>query len=270
MILIDGSALTYKSFHGNVRDIIQDNQFNKDYFKHILISSILWKAKLLGASKSNKVVICSDSKPYWRTEYFNSVKHEYFKDYYLTEKTKKEIDIENYTYKGKRAKMDPELSKNIWDVHTDVINFFNSYTDFHELKVKSAEADDIMAVLAKQFADLGEDVYLVGGDKDFKQLLSNPKIHFYNDSPFRKQGMSEWFECENPEEFAKVYTSWLNEVGDKTKYEVILPVVKRLQSDPYITTEVLQITGGSDLSEQFEGGPQSLVIIRTPKSYPGL
>jgi hypothetical protein len=29
-------------------------------------------------------------------------------------------------------------------------------------------------------------------------------------------------------------------MGDKTSYDVILPVVKRLRADPYITTEVLK------------------------------
>lgn len=45
---------------------------------------------------------------------------------------------------------------------------------------------------------------------------------------------------DDPEEFARVYTAALNEIGDKTSYDIILPVVKRLQSDPYITTEVLK------------------------------
>ena len=42
----------------------------------------------------------------------------------------------------------------------------------------------------------------------------------------------------DPEEYARVYTKWLNEVGDKTSYEVILPVVKRIRAQPFLTAEV--------------------------------
>ncbi len=43
---------------------------------------------------------------------------------------------------------------------------------------------------------------------------------------------------ENPEEYARVYTKALREVGDKAEYKVILPVVKRLKSEPFLTSEV--------------------------------
>lgn len=43
---------------------------------------------------------------------------------------------------------------------------------------------------------------------------------------------------EDPEEYAKVYTEALQEVGDKAEYKVILPVVKRLRSELFISGEV--------------------------------
>lgn len=43
---------------------------------------------------------------------------------------------------------------------------------------------------------------------------------------------------DNPEEFARVYTASLVEVGQKAEYKVILPVVKRFRSEPFITKEV--------------------------------
>jgi len=43
---------------------------------------------------------------------------------------------------------------------------------------------------------------------------------------------------DDPEKYAHIYTKWLNEVGDNTTYDVILPVVKRLRAQPYITPEV--------------------------------
>lgn len=199
MILIDGSSLTYKIYHGNKKEIISpEGEFQKNYFKHLLLSALMWRVKKLGGSKHNKVVICSDSKPYWRTEYFNSVKDEYFKDYFLTEKTTKDIDIPNYTYKGKRTK--DEHAKSVWEVHTEVISFIRDYTDFIELKVKEAEADDVIAVLSKHYCKQ-EEVFIVAGDKDFKQLLTNENIHIYNDNPFKKKGSSDFMEEENPLRF---------------------------------------------------------------------
>ncbi len=42
----------------------------------------------------------------------------------------------------------------------------------------------------------------------------------------------------DPEKYAKVYTSALQEVGDKAEYEVILQVVKRLRSEVFVGDEV--------------------------------
>lgn len=210
MILLDGSSMTYKIYHGNKKEIITEGgEFQKNYFKHLLLSALLWRVKSLGASKYNKVVICSDSKPYWRTEYFNSVKDEYFKDYYLTEKTTKELDIPNYVYKGKREK--DEYAKEVWEVHSEVIKFIEDNTDFIQLKVDKAEADDVIAVLAKHFSK-DEEIWIVTGDKDFKQLLIDPNIHIYNDNPFKKKGSSDFMEEENPIRFLETHIM----VGDKS------------------------------------------------------
>ena len=43
---------------------------------------------------------------------------------------------------------------------------------------------------------------------------------------------------EDPETYAKVYTRALQEVGDKAEYDVILPVVKRLRSELFLSDEV--------------------------------
>jgi ABC-type nitrate/sulfonate/bicarbonate transport system substrate-binding protein len=45
---------------------------------------------------------------------------------------------------------------------------------------------------------------------------------------------------EDPEEFARVYHEALIEVGDKTEYQVVLAVVKRLPSAPFLTDLALE------------------------------
>jgi len=42
----------------------------------------------------------------------------------------------------------------------------------------------------------------------------------------------------NPDEYAKVYTKALREVGDKAEYKVVRAVVARLRSEPFLTKEV--------------------------------
>ena len=42
----------------------------------------------------------------------------------------------------------------------------------------------------------------------------------------------------NPEKYAKVYTAGLQEIGWKAKYPVILAVIKRVRSVPFITKKV--------------------------------
>ncbi len=39
----------------------------------------------------------------------------------------------------------------------------------------------------------------------------------------------------NPEKFAKVYTAGLKEIGWKAKYPIILAVIKRIRTVPFIT-----------------------------------
>jgi 5'-3' exonuclease len=249
MILIDGSSLTYKIYHGNKKEIInEDNTFNKDYFKHLLLSSMIWRTKSLGASIHNRVVVCSDSKPYWRTEYFDSVKEEYFKDYYLTEKAKKDIDIENYKYKGKREK--DEFAKQVWEVHTEVIEFVKTMTDFIELKVDKAEADDIIAVLAKHISKTkNEEVFIVAGDKDFKQLLSDQNIHFYNDNPFKKKGSSDFIEEEDPVKFLETHIM----VGDASDN---IPNIKPKIGD----VTALKLYNNKELFEELLNANPSIVF----------
>jgi 5'-3' exonuclease len=198
MILIDGSGLTYKMFHAASKEIIQNGEFQFNYFKHILLSAILWKAKLLGASKHNKLVICSDSKPYWRYGYWESVKEEYFRDYYLTENTKKEVDVAGWTYKGKRPKL--EWAKQIWQVHEEIIEFITNHTDYIEIKVPGAEADDVIGVLSQHFSAT-EEIFIATGDKDMQQLLVNPRIHIYNDNPHKKPSAPDFVECADPKRF---------------------------------------------------------------------
>jgi ABC-type nitrate/sulfonate/bicarbonate transport system substrate-binding protein len=79
-------------------------------------------------------------------------------------------------------------------------------------------------------------------DKTRMMHIANPKTYKEHPELYVKY-FRGWLKAhellqKNPEEFARVYTKWLNDVGNTTTYEVILPVVKRIRSEPFITAEV--------------------------------
>jgi 5'-3' exonuclease len=101
-------------------------------------------------SSCDRVVLCLDSKPYWRTKVFEG-------------------------YKAGR-KQEPELA-NIWDrVLDQVIG-----EGFAVARADGEEADDVMASLARIYVEdyACEDVRLVTADKDISQCLNNHVRWFY-------------------------------------------------------------------------------------------
>jgi 5'-3' exonuclease len=96
------------------------------------------------------VVLCLDSKPYWRAQVFEG-------------------------YKAGR-KQDPELA-NIWDRVLDQV----VGEGFAVARADGEEADDVMASLARIYVEdyACEDVRLVTADKDISQCINNHVRWFY-------------------------------------------------------------------------------------------
>lgn len=218
MILMDGSHMLHKLVFGNIQDLIEPdtNMLKTNYLTHLILSNIIMKIKLFGASKFNRMVIAMDSKPYWREEYWNQNVNNYFDNYTYDTKNKKdilfEVNIEDYQkYKGNRKKDDNIPWNEIYNVYETVMNFLKENSDIMVMQVKSAEADDIIAVLSRQYCVV-EEIFIVGADKDLKQLLKYNNVHFYKDS-FKKAGESDWFELNIDE--ANQFLLQLILIGDK-------------------------------------------------------
>ena len=141
------------------------------YLFHIVATMILNVNNQFGASKQNPVVIACDSKPSWR----NSFYVENSKDFpeYLGE-----------TYKGDRKPDDSIDWKTIGEISDSLVDAMRNYTDFHVVKVEGCEADDIIAVLAKDCLKRKEQCWIVSMDKDFRQLQQEPYISIYD--PIKK------------------------------------------------------------------------------------
>jgi hypothetical protein len=147
---------------------------NPKYTAHIVLNMICNVVERFGASKSNPVVIAVDAKPSWRHHYYieNCVN---FPEY---------LDPENpgayHVYKGKRVK-DPDIPwTEVMEVLNAVLDMLRQHSDFHVVEVPLCEADDVIAILARQCIENKEDCFLISSDKDFKQLQDGDYVQIYD------------------------------------------------------------------------------------------
>ena len=103
------------------------------------------------------MVLCCDSKTYWRRSIFP-----YYKSHRKESRDKSPIDW-NFVF--------PILNQLKEDLKQ---NF-----PYKTIEVENAEADDIIAVLTKKYS-IHEPVLIVSSDADFKQLHKYPNVKQYN------------------------------------------------------------------------------------------
>lgn len=107
-----------------------------------------------------EIILCSDSKTYWRTKAFP-----YYKAHRKSARDKSQLD---------------------WKVIFNCINKFKEdlqeYFPYKFIEVTEAEADDIIGVLTKYFIqkDSNDSIVIVSSDSDFKQLHRFPQVKQYN------------------------------------------------------------------------------------------
>jgi len=181
MIIIDMSHLFMRNFWMMKKDVVEyrpnedgisvpTGEINTGYMIMLIYNSILVLTSKFKASKSNEVVLALDSKPSWRNDFYvkNSTKFPEYK---------------NQTYKGDRVKDNTIPWDKLWEAFNEGVDMLDKYSDFKVIKVDLAEADDIIAVLARN-APQDEDVYVCSGDKDFHQLQTE-HVHLYD--PIKKK-----------------------------------------------------------------------------------
>ena len=122
--------------------------------------------------KYGELVICHDGGRYWRKDIF---------PYYKSNRSKaqKESDVD-------------------WDRIHEVMNMMYDEVienfPYKNIKIKTVEADDIIAILCEKYHTT-EDIVIVSNDKDFQQLQKYPRVKQY--SPIKKT----YLVCEDPEIF---------------------------------------------------------------------
>ena len=126
----------------------KDNSVDEDLVRHLVLNNIRYYRSRF-KEKYGELVICCDSKHYWRRDYFPH-------------------------YKASRKK-DRESSGLDWDV---IFTNLNQVRDeikknfpYKVIEIYGAEADDIIAILVKRWPTWDKDINLiVSSDKDFIQL----------------------------------------------------------------------------------------------------
>ena len=127
--------------------------------RHMILNSLrMYRTRF--SSEFGELVLCYDSKHYWRRDYFPQ-------------------------YKANR-KRDRKKSAQDWDAIFECLNTIKEEIEtnmpYKFLEIYGAEADDIIATICTEY---DEEIMILSGDKDFIQLQRFPNVKQY--SPITKK-----------------------------------------------------------------------------------
>ncbi len=172
MIIVDLNQVKISTLMmqiGNHKNI----KLEEDLVRHMVLNS-LRAHKVKFSAEYGEMVIACDDKNYWRKQVFPY-------------------------YKANRKK-EREASELDWNTLFESLNRIRQelkdYFPYKVIQIEHAEADDIIAVLVKEYNHLGK-LLILSGDKDFGQLQKYPNVTQY--SPVLKKYIS----CTNPDLFLK-------------------------------------------------------------------
>lgn len=201
-LIVDISQMLYKSLFVNIDDI---KEYGAGFLRHLTLSQLL---RVVDKFKPDQVVVAFDSKS-WRYKIYPE-------------------------YKGNREKSE----KIDWD---DVYMFFDSFKKelsevfpFVVLKVKWAEADDIIGTLVLDQENEWENI-IISNDKDFKMLLIDGNTRIYDTTN------DEYIVCDDPENFLN-HLVYMGDRGDNIKGfapRVGDKTAQKMVNDPKILQEKL-------------------------------
>lgn len=171
VVLLDFSNIAWATFHMNNK-ISKDKSLTpkqiKQHWKYLMLNGI---QKVKVKHRPNELVICFDSYS-WRKKFFPFYKAR-------REMAKKKSGIDKTAFK-----------ESIDEIYADLIKYF----PFKVVRVEWAEADDVIAALAKHISDRGDQIIIASRDKDFKQLLTSD-IRLYDTVE------GKFIKCEHPKTY---------------------------------------------------------------------
>ncbi len=149
-------------------------QIDENIVRHMVLNSIrMYKTKF--GAEYGKMVIACDSTNYWRRQLF---------PYYKANR--------------KKSQAASELDwKAIFECLNKIRDEITEYFPYTTIRIDTAEADDIIGSLCKEFGNTNEKILIISGDKDFQQLQHYMNVKQYN--PVLKKFVT----CNDPDKFLK-------------------------------------------------------------------
>jgi len=161
MILVDMNQISVASVMMHLH-MTKQTAPDEDMVRHMILNS-LRMYRMRFCDEYGELVLCYDSKHYWRRDYYPEYKHS--------------------------RKKGREKSTNDWDAIFEVLNAIKAelkeFFPYKHLEVYGAEADDIIAALCGELEFDNGKTLILSGDKDFIQLQSFRNVTQY--SPITKK-----------------------------------------------------------------------------------
>ena len=161
MILVDMNQISVASvmMHLNMEKTTEPDG---NTVRHMILNSLrMYRSRF--HKEYGELILCYDSKHYWRRDYFPNYKHN-------RKKTREDSDKD-------------------WDAIFECLNEIKSelkeFFPYKHLEVYGAEADDIIAALCLEFEYDNGKTLILSGDKDFIQLHKYKNVSQY--SPITKR-----------------------------------------------------------------------------------
>jgi len=161
VILVDFNQVCIASFMSQVGNHT-NVKIEEDLVRHMVLNTIrMIRSKF--SEKYGELVICTDSRNYWRRDIFP-----YYKANRKKDRDKSDVDWHSlFTFLNKVRE---EMKENF---------------PYKVLNVNGAEADDIIGTLVKKYCGSEEKILIVSSDKDFLQLQKFDNVDQY--SPIMKK-----------------------------------------------------------------------------------
>jgi hypothetical protein len=151
-------------------------QIEENMVRHMILNSLRSYRVKFGPDYGEMIIAC-DNTNYWRKQIF---------PYYKANRKKNQ----------EKSDMD---WKAIFECMNKIRSELKEFFPYRVIDIESAEADDIIGTLVKNFGNEvgGEPILILSGDKDFIQLQVYGNVKQYD--PTRKK----WVSHNNPEEFLR-------------------------------------------------------------------
>ena len=158
MILVDMNQISVASMMMHLH-MSKSKEIDENMVRHMILNSLrMYRTRF--SSEFNELVLCYDSKHYWRRDYFPEYK-------FSRRKGREKSDLDWDAIFLCLNKIKDELRDNM---------------PYKFLEIYGAEADDIIGVLCSEYSD---EIMIISGDKDFIQLQKYPNVKQY--SPITKK-----------------------------------------------------------------------------------